>query len=49
MFTLVVVATELWEKLRKRPTNWPGHREWAVVVSLDLLNFTTGFLVGGAV
>lgn len=49
MFAIAIVTTELWAKLRKRPAEWPGLREWAVVVSLDLLTFYTGFVVGGAV
>lgn len=48
MFVLAIVATELWEKLRSRPAGWPGRREWVVVVSLDLLTFSAGFLAGGA-
>lgn len=49
MFTLTIVATELWAKLRKRPAGWPSRREWLIVVSLDLLTFTAGFITGGAV
>ena len=49
MFSLAIVVTELWEKLRKRPVEWPTLREWAIMISMDLLTFTTGFIVGGAV
>lgn len=49
MFAIAIVTTELWAKLRKRPTEWPSPREWAVVISLDLLTFYAGFLTGGAV
>lgn len=49
MFALAIVVTELREKLRKRSTEWPTRREWAIVISLDLLTFTAGFIVGGVV
>lgn len=49
MFVLATVAAELREKLRKRPTNWPTLREWAVLLSLDLLTFAAGFIAGGVV
>jgi len=49
MFVLAIVATELWAKLRKRPAVWPSRREWAIVISLDLLTFTAGFIAGGVV